>query len=108
MTPNLVFMVEPSFGGWIPAWIHNYYILLFAGKLCLQKFFALQTPCEPVQASNRPRIARNFSRVAAGQSDRSVITAESRERCSGQLGSMGMRGMTAASTCFAVSALARR
>ena len=57
---------------------------------------------------NRPKIGFNFSTVAFGHSLRSVTSAESSAECSGQLGSVGMRGITSISTFFAVSAFAFR
>ena len=59
-------------------------------------------------ARNRPKIGFNFSTVEAGQSLRSVTSAESSAQCSGQFGSFGMRGITSTSTFFAVSAFAIR
>ena len=57
---------------------------------------------------NRPRIGFSFSTVAAGQSLRSVTSAESNAVCSGQFGSVGIRGIIYSKTFFAVSAFARR
>src|SRR5438552_16933067 len=57
---------------------------------------------------NRRKIGFSFSTVVAGQSLRSVTKAESRAECSGQFGSIGMRGIRSTSTFLAVSAFAIR
>ena len=74
--------------------LYNYYILARNGKYL---FFFYK---------NRPKIGFSRSRVAGGQSFRSVIKAESKAVCSGQLGSTGIRGITSARTRLAVSAFA--
>ena len=57
---------------------------------------------------NRRKIGFSFFTVVAGQSWRSVTKAESRAECSGQFGSIGMRGIRSTSTFLAVSAFAIR
>jgi hypothetical protein len=62
----------------------------------------------PWAASHRATMAARRSRVAAGQSARSVKTAESRAKCSGQQASVGIRETTAATISLAAAALASR
>ena len=59
-------------------------------------------------ATKRAKIGLSFSIVASGHNFRSVTSAVSNAECSGQFGSLGIRGMTSAMTLRAVSAFASR
>src|SRR6266487_3078935 len=57
---------------------------------------------------NRAKIDLNFSTVVSGQNFRSVISAVSNAKCSGQFGSVGICGTTFTITFLAVSAFASK
>src|SRR5438874_8173909 len=59
-------------------------------------------------ATNRLKIGFSFCIVASGHNFRWVTNAVSNAECSGQFGSLGIRGMTSAMTLRAVSAFANR
>ena len=59
-------------------------------------------------ATKRAKIGFSFCVVASGHNFRSVTNAVSNAECSGQFGSLGIRGMTSAMTLRAVSAFASR
>jgi hypothetical protein len=57
---------------------------------------------------NRPRMAGSRANVSSGHNTREVTMAVSSARCSGQSAAAGSRGITRASICLAVAALASR
>src|SRR5262249_16433098 len=61
-----------------------------------------------VSGKNRAKIGLSFSAVASGHKFRSVTSAVSNPKCSGQFGSAGTCGTTCAITFLAVSAFATK